>query len=166
MKRGPYFIYCIGQICSVKKPVCNDDQKDSRKNKDKPTVKTKAERSSAKLEPLPQRQFHACKTGFAGNEEWDGTIIAMASDGPTHTAHSLGTCVSSPPLVLHFTFPTIHVGCRSSSPSHLYSRNPVPPCSLCYLLQSQCDIAEALLPSRKDCAHYSCLLLSTTFTSM
>jgi len=107
MKRGPHFIYCIGQICSMKEGLCSDNQKDSRKNKDKPTVKTKAESCSAKLEPLPQQQFHACKTGFAGNEEWDGTIIAMASDGPTYTSHPLGTCVSSLPLVLHSTFPTI-----------------------------------------------------------
>lgn len=86
--------------------VCNNDQKDSRKNNDKPTVKTRAECCSAKLEPPPQWQFHACKTGFTGNE-WDGTITAMASDGPTHRAHSLGTCMSFLPLVLHSVFPTI-----------------------------------------------------------
>lgn len=172
MEKGPSFIYCTGQICSVKEGVCNDDQKNSRKNQEKPTVKTKAECCSAKLKPLPQWHFHAHKTRFICNEEWDGTTVAMASDGSTHTAHSLGTCVSCLPFVLHSTLPTIST---SRMPLH-FSLPPLQqqilfPLALCAISfshspsKSQCDTAEALSPFRKDRVHYSCLLLSTKFTS-
>lgn len=63
-KRGPHFIYCIGQTGSVKERVCNDDHKDSRRVRDKPMVNMRAECCSANLQLAPQWQFHACRTGL------------------------------------------------------------------------------------------------------
>lgn len=165
MRRGIHFIYCTEHIWSVKDRVCNNDRKDSRKNK--PIVETKGECCCAKLEPLPQRQFHTCKTGFAGNEEWDSTIIVVAAQMAPHTAHSLGTCVSSLPLVLHSAFPTIPT--RSFPSPFLppaFTARILFPLALCAIpfghspSKSQCDTAEAHCPSRKDRTHHSCLLRS------
>lgn len=170
-KRGPHFIYCIGQTGSVKERVCNDDHKDSRRIRDKPMVNMRAECCSANLQLAPQWQFHACRTWFAGREERGSTITAMASAGPTHTACSLGTCVSCLPFVLHSPFPLYpHVGCLSFSLSHPYSRNSVPPDSVLspslipLPFEVQCDIAEAFHPSREESACYPLLLLSPPST--
>ena len=41
MKRGPHFIYCIGQICSVKDGVCNNDQRTGGKIRISPQSRQK-----------------------------------------------------------------------------------------------------------------------------
>lgn len=84
-------------FCAMKERVCSDNHEDSRRNEDKLVVKIRVECRSAKLELIAHWQLHACRSWFAGREKWGGTTIASA--GPIHTAHSLGTRVLYLPLV-------------------------------------------------------------------
>lgn len=85
-KRGPHFIYCLGQTGSVKERMCNDDLKGSRRIRDKPMVNMRAECCSANLQLAPPVAVPCSRTWFAGREEWGSTITAMVQH--THAQHA------------------------------------------------------------------------------
>lgn len=105
LKRGPHFIYCLGQTGSVKERVCNDDLKDSRRIRDKPMVNMRAECCSANLQLAPQWQFHAAepglqagRSGVAQSQPWSNTLM--------HNMLTRDLCVLSA-FCASLSFPTV-----------------------------------------------------------